>query len=209
MKLFYSPTSPYARKCRALAIEKGIEGRLEIITASPMSNPPELQAANPLGKVPALVLADGSCIVDSPVICAYLDSLGDTPRLIPADPAARFDALTREALADGIMDAAFAIVMERKRPEPQRSAEWLLRWTSAIRRSVAHFNTRLLTRQQPAPLSTRYGRPVARLRAGLCRFPPRRSCLGCRSARPARLAFRGPRPPKPCRHRTATGRLTQ
>jgi len=149
MKLFYSPTSPYARKCRALAIEKGVEGRLEIITASPMSNPPDLQAANPLGKVPALVLADGICIVDSPVICAYLDSLADTPRLIPADPTARFDALTREALADGIMDAAFAIVMERKRPEPQRSAEWLLRWTSAIRRSVAHFNRRIPTRQQP------------------------------------------------------------
>lgn len=148
MKLFYSPTSPYARKCRALAIEKGIESRLEIITASPMSNPPELQAANPLGKVPALVLADGTCIVDSPVICAYLDSLSDAPRLIPADAAARIDALTREALADGIMDATFAIVMERKRPDQQRSPEWLLRWTSAIRRSVAHFNAHIPTRKQ-------------------------------------------------------------
>lgn len=149
MKLFYSPTSPYARKCRALAIEKGIEGRIEIITASPMSNPPELQAANPLGKVPALILANGQCVVDSPVICAHLDSLTDAPRLIPADPAARIDALTHEALADGIMDAAFAIVMERKRPEAQRSPEWLLRWTSAIRRSVAHFNARIPARQQP------------------------------------------------------------
>ena len=149
MKLFYSPTSPYARKCRALAIEKGIEAQIKIITASPMSNPPELQAANPLGKVPALVLADGSCIVDSPVICAYLVTRSDAPRLIPADPAARIDALTREALADGMMDAAFAIVMERKRPELQRSPEWLQRWTSAIRRSVAHFDTRAPTRQQP------------------------------------------------------------
>ena len=149
MKLFYSPTSPYARKCRALAIEKGIEGRLEIITASPMSNPPELQAANPLGKVPALVLDNGQCIVDSPVICAWLDSLSDTPRLFPTDPAARIDALTREALADGIMDAAFAIVMERKRPDQQRSPEWLMRWTSAIRRSVAHFSTLITAREQP------------------------------------------------------------
>lgn len=148
MKLFYSPTSPYARKCRALAIEKGIESKIEIVTASPMSNPPELQAANPLGKVPALVLADGTCIADSPVICAYLDSLSDAPRLVPADPVARLDALTREALADGIMDAAFAIVMERKRPDQQRSPEWLLRWTSAIRRSVAHFNARIPMRKQ-------------------------------------------------------------
>ncbi len=149
MKLFYSPTSPYARKCRAFAIEKGIESKLEIITASPMSNPPELQAANPLGKVPALLLAGGQCIVDSPVICAYLDSLSDAPRLIPKDPTARIDALTREALADGVMDAAFAIVMERKRPEQQRSPEWLLRWTSAIRRSVAHFSARIPKRAQP------------------------------------------------------------
>ncbi len=149
MKLFYSPTSPYARKCRALAIEKGIEGRLEIVTTSPLSNPPELQAANPLGKVPALVLDNGQCIVDSPVICAWLDSLSDTPRLFPTNPAARIDALTREALADGIMDAAFAIVMERKRPDQQRSPEWLMRWTSAIRRSVAHFSTLIPTREQP------------------------------------------------------------
>jgi glutathione S-transferase len=149
MKLFYSPTSPYARKCRALAIEKGIERQIEILTASPMSNPPELQAANPLGKVPALLLDNGQCIVDSPVICAYLDSMSDTPRLIPVDPAARIDALTREALADGIMDAALAIVMERKRPEQQRSPEWLERWTSAIRRSVAHFSARIPDRHHP------------------------------------------------------------
>ena len=149
MKLFYSPTSPYARKCRALAIEKGIEAQIEIVTASPMSNPPALQGANPLGKVPALLLANGECVVDSPVICAWLDSLTDAPRLIPADPAARIDALTREALADGIMDAAFSIVMEHKRPEQQRSPEWLLRWTSAIRRSVAHFNARIPARAQP------------------------------------------------------------
>ncbi len=149
MKLFYSPTSPYARKCRALAIEKGIESKIEIVTASPMSNPHALQAANPLGKVPALLLDNGQCIVDSPVICAYLDSLTDAPRLIPVDATARIDALTREALADGIMDAAFAIVMERKRPDQQRSPDWLQRWTSAIRRSVAHFNTRIPAHEQP------------------------------------------------------------
>lgn len=149
MKFFYSPTSPYARKCRALAIEKGLEAKLEIMIASPMSNPPDLQAANPLGKVPALVLASGQCIVDSPVICAYLDSLSDAPHLIPANPASRIDALTREALADGVMDAAFAIVMERKRPDQQHSPEWLERWTAAIRRSVVYFSSRIPARQQP------------------------------------------------------------
>lgn len=149
MKLFYSPTSPYARKCRVIAIEKGVAARVEIVAASPMTDPPALHAANPLGKVPALVLPDGRCIVDGRVICDYLDTLGDTPRLIPADVAARIDCRTREALADGISDAAFSRTMERLRPEAQRSPEWNARWTNAILRTIAHFNANIPNRQQP------------------------------------------------------------
>jgi glutathione S-transferase len=113
-----------------------------------MTDPADLHAANPLGKVPALVLSDGRCIVDSPVICDYLDTLAD-PRLIPADTAARIDCRTREALADGISDAAFSRTMERLRPEPQRSADWNVRWTNAIRRTIAHFNANIPSREQP------------------------------------------------------------
>jgi glutathione S-transferase len=149
MKLFYSPTSPYARKCRVVAIEKGLAARVQIIPASPMTDPPELQAANPLGKVPALVFADGSCIVDSPVICDYLDTLAAEPRLIPTDTAARIGCRTREALADGMADAAFSRTMERLRPEPQRSPDWNQRWTNAIRRTVAHFNAHIPDRPHP------------------------------------------------------------
>lgn len=149
MKLFYSPASPYARKCRALAIEKGLQDGIDIITAPPLENPPALHAANPLGKVPALVLADGRCIVDSPVICDYLDSLNDTPRLIPQSGPTRVDVLTREAIADGLLDAALSIVFERRRPETQRSPEWQDRWAAAIRRSVAHFSTQIPQRAQP------------------------------------------------------------
>ena len=149
MNLYYSPTSPYARKCRVVAIEKGLAAQLRLITASPLSDPPELHAANPLGKVPALVLPDGRCIIDSPVICEYLDTLSAGARLIPTDPTARIDCRTREALADGIADAAFALTMERLRPEPQRSPDWNTRWTNAIRRSVAHVNANTPDRQQP------------------------------------------------------------
>jgi glutathione S-transferase len=141
MKLFYSPTSPYARKCCVTAIEKGVEARIEIVAASPLSDPPELHAANPLGKVPALVLPDDRCIVDSRVICEHLDTLAATPRLIPTDHAARIDCRTREALADGISDAAFLRTMERLRPEAQRSPDWNARWANAIRRAIAGFET--------------------------------------------------------------------
>ncbi len=140
MKLFYSPTSPYARKCRVVAIEKGVAAQMEIVASSPMASGAELLAVNPLSKVPALALPDGRCIVDSPVICQFLDGLSDGRRVIPADGAARIDCLTREALADGITDAAFSLTMERKRPAEQQSSEWIGRWINAIRRTVAHFD---------------------------------------------------------------------
>lgn len=149
MKLFYSPTSPYARKCRAVAIEKDLEGRIELLTVSPMANPPELLAANPLAKVPALVLADGRCIVDSPVICQFIDSLTAAPVLVPRTADDRHETLTREALADGVSDAAFLLTMERKRPPAQQSPEWIERWISAIRRSIAFFEAHTPARDQP------------------------------------------------------------
>ncbi len=149
MRLFYSPTSPYARKCRVVAIEMGVEAQVEIIASSPMASGADLLAVNPLSKVPALALPDGRCIVDSRVICQFLDGLADSPRLIPTDAAARIDCLTREALADGITDAAFLLTMERKRPAEQQSPEWIGRWIAAIRRAVAHFNAQLPQRPDP------------------------------------------------------------
>ena len=94
-----------------------------------------MQAANPLGKVPALVTDEGRAIFDSPVICAYLDSLASEPALIPDGPK-RWTVLTNEALCDGILDAALGIVMEGRRPEAQRSPDWLDRWPAAILRSL-------------------------------------------------------------------------
>ena len=135
MKLYCSPTSPYARKVRIVAAERGLAAMIEEITATPFENP-VVAAANPLSKIPALMLDDGTALYDSPVICEYLDSLGAPPRLIPAAGDARWTTLRLQALADGIMDAAFSIVMELRRPEPQRSEEWLARWQGNIMRAV-------------------------------------------------------------------------
>jgi glutathione S-transferase len=103
MKLAYSPNSPYVRKCLASAIARGIEGRIELWTVP--TTDPSLAAVNPLSKVPTLLTDDGVALYDSPVICQYLDSIGDAPPLIPAPGAARWNALRQEALADGILDA--------------------------------------------------------------------------------------------------------
>lgn len=136
MRLLYTVTSPYARKVRAVLIEKRLEGAVELVAANPLADTPALRTANPLGKVPTLLLEDGRALFDSPVICEHFDLAGRGPHLIPRDPDARLAVLTRQALADGIMDAAFSLVMERKRPEAQRSPEWTERWTGAILRSV-------------------------------------------------------------------------
>ncbi len=135
MKLYVANTSPYARKARMVVIEKGLEDRVELISRNPYDESPDLKAANPLGKVPALVTDDGAAIFDSPVICAYLDGLSDESPLIPAS-ADRWRVLTAEALTDGILDAAYNTVMERRRPEEERSEMWQERWASAIFRSV-------------------------------------------------------------------------
>jgi len=103
MKLAYSPNSPYVRKVMACAILRGIDGRIELWTVP--TTDPALAAVNPLSKVPTLVTDDGVALYDSPVICEYLDSIGDAPRLFPAAGPARWTALRQQALADGILDA--------------------------------------------------------------------------------------------------------
>jgi len=137
MQLIYSPASPYARKVRMVAIERGLADDVKVLTASPFDEPAKVNAVNPLGKVPALVLEGGEALYDSPVICEYLDSLGEGSRLIPAVGAARWAVLRLQALGDGVLDAALSLVMERRRPEAERSAHWQARWSEAMLRALA------------------------------------------------------------------------
>jgi len=136
MQLLYSPTSPYARKCRVVARERGLMEDVEEVACNPMSDPPELQSKNPLGKVPALILDDGAAIFDSPVIAEYLDGLGAAPALIPAAGSARFKVLVAAALGQGVTDAAYNATMEARRPAGQQSPEAVARYRAAILRGL-------------------------------------------------------------------------
>jgi glutathione S-transferase len=135
VKLLHSATSPFARKVRVVIAERGLSVELE--AASPLDEGSPVRRFNPLGKVPVLLLDDGSSLFDSPVICEYLDSLGDAPPLLPSTGQDRWTDLRTQALADGILDAAFNIVTEGRRPEAERSAGWVERWTLAIISGVA------------------------------------------------------------------------
>lgn len=133
MKLFYSPTSPYARKARIMMREKKLNVAEEAV--APWDNPPELVAQNPLCKIPTLVLDDGTSLYDSRVIVDYLDSLG-APALVPAS-GARWEVLRWQALGDGIMDAGVVRYREMLRDEALRSVPVIERQEAAIDRAMA------------------------------------------------------------------------
>jgi len=127
MKIFYSATSPFVRKCLICAHELGLFDLLELVPAAahPVNRDRSLVAVNPLGKVPTLVTDEGAVLYDSPVICEYLNSLGDG-RLLPEQGAARWNALVDQSLADGIMDAAILTRYETAvRPESLRWNDWV------------------------------------------------------------------------------------
>jgi glutathione S-transferase len=126
MKLFYSQTSPFVRKCLVTAHELGLASRLELkpAAAHPVNRDRSVVERNPLGKIPTLVTDAGAVLFDSRVICEYLNALGDG-HLLPTVGEARFAILTDQALADGLMDAAVLARYESTvRPEHLRWPDW-------------------------------------------------------------------------------------
>lgn len=136
MLLFYSNTSPYSRKVRMVINEKRLNERIELKLCNPFEEAPALRQANPLRRVPTLVTDDGYPLYDSPVICEYLDSLIRENRLIPESGMGRWEILRWEALADGILDAAYNVVMEHRRPKSEQSTDWVQRWEEEIIRAI-------------------------------------------------------------------------
>jgi len=133
-----SPASPFGRKVRIAAALLGLEGRIEIVAADTGDPADSLRRQNPLGKIPALIAEGGEAIFDSRVIVEYLDGLAGGGRLIPADLATRIRALTLQALADGIADAALLQVYERRMREPsERSAKWVDYQADKVTRGLA------------------------------------------------------------------------
>jgi glutathione S-transferase len=141
MKLLASHTSPYARKVRIAIAEKKIE--CDLVEESPWAAGTSVPDYNPLGKVPVLILDDGTALYDSRVIVEYLDTVSPVSRLIPEPSRQRIAVKRWEALADGICDAAVAIVLETKRPAKQQNAESLARQRQKIDRGLAEFANEL------------------------------------------------------------------
>ena len=121
-----SPASPFVRKVRIAANVLGLDREITLEFADTMSASDSVRQQNPLGKIPALVLEDGTVLFDSRVILEYLDHRAGGGRIIPTDAGARFAALRLQALADGLMDASVLLVYEgRYRPAERHEPKWL------------------------------------------------------------------------------------
>lgn len=137
MKLLGTNTSPYVRKVRLVLLEKNIPHTY--LVDAPREPGSQVAKANPLGRIPALILDDGTCVFDSPVIAEYADTLNDTPILIPrSDALARMRVKRWEALADGIMDSAVAVRTESLRPAEKQEPNNITLHNNAITRALAY-----------------------------------------------------------------------
>ena len=126
MQIYFSPFSPYVRKCLVVGHELGLHDRIELLdsNAHPVNRDAHLIAKNPLGKVPTFVTDDGQILYDSRVICEYLNEVAGGS-LLPATGQARWATLTLQALAEGMLDAALLARYEDvARPEAIRWPEW-------------------------------------------------------------------------------------
>jgi len=137
MILRSSPASPFGRKVKIAAKLLGVYDRLRIEVADTADPEDSLRRQNPLGKIPALILENGTVLYDSRVIAEYLDQLGGGGKLFPRD-SARWGVLTTAALADGIMDASLLLRYERTlRPEAMWSTVWIASQEGKIARGLA------------------------------------------------------------------------
>ncbi len=131
MKLIGSLTSPYVRKVRVVMAEKKLD--YAFVLDNVWGTESAILASNPLGKVPCLVMEDGGAMFDSRVIVEYLDTLTPVGKLIPAQGRERAAVKCWEALADGVLDAAILVRLEKTlRPEAQQSQSWIDRQTTKV-----------------------------------------------------------------------------
>jgi glutathione S-transferase len=166
MRLYYSPSSPYARKVRVLALETKLDKKIDMINVAltPIQPNADVDKHNPIGKIPALSVK-GMDLFDSPVICEYLDHQHKGRKLVPRKGRDRWVALRQQAMGDGLLDAALLARYEGfLRPEDRRWPDW--------------------TKGQMKKID---GHDHDRLRLGLSRFPLRQPRLARQAAQARKM----------------------
>ncbi len=138
MILRFSPSSPFVRKVRVAAAVLGLEAEITLERADTTDPNDSLRRTNPLGKIPVLIIEDGSAVYDSRVILDYLDERAGGGKIVPRDPKRRLDALRLQALSDGILDASILTVYEgRYRKPDMHEPKWLEMQAGKVSRALA------------------------------------------------------------------------
>jgi len=162
MKLIGSLASPFARKVRIVLAEKKIDYEFEI--DNPWKPDAVTPRFNPLGKVPVLVLDDGTALFDSRVIVSFLDNASPLGRLLPAENRERVEVRRWEALADGVLDAGVAARLENQREAKLRNAPWIERQMGKVRAGLAAMDSDLGDK----PWCVGIGCTLADIAVGVC-----------------------------------------
>ena len=185
MKLFWSSRSPFVRKVMVAAHEIGIADHIETRRVVVGANNPnaDVMAVNPLNKIPTLILDDGTALYDSRVICEYFDTLHDGPKLFPSETAARWTALRRQALGDGLMEVLVLRLGEQNRPQQAQSEKHL----AAYRLKIAATLDRL--EAEVGTLSTPIGIGHIAIGCALAHHDFRFAADAWRKSRPALAAW--------------------
>ena len=137
MKLRYSPSSPFVRKVWLAVLELGLEDRVEQVPTNPLKREDVVNSPNPLGKVPCLETDDGAVLYDSPVIIEYLDAEHGGATLIPAAGPQRWEALRRQAMADGMVESTVLCFIESMRKPERQSQGWISHNRAAVERTLS------------------------------------------------------------------------
>jgi len=137
MILRSSPPSPFGRKIKLAIGILGLDQEVTVEKADPTDAEDSIRKQNPLGKIPALIIENGTVLYDSPVILDYLDHRAGGDKIIPREPNARLAALTLQALCDGILDAGILLVYEgRWRPAEKHEPKWIDHQRGKVQRAL-------------------------------------------------------------------------
>ena len=143
MKLYCSANSPYARKVRVVIHELGLVDQVELIDTDPRDPDNGFREINPLSKIPALIANSGDLIIDSPVICEYLNDIYGQGRLLNNEPAKGWKMRSLIGLSDGTLDAGMAIRVEGLRPAHLQSEDWVNAQIATAKRGIARLEQEL------------------------------------------------------------------
>jgi glutathione S-transferase len=154
MRLFGNGMSPYGRKVFVVVHEHGLTDRVKLVDVNPRLKPEAVTPISALGKIPILVLDDGTAIKDSPVIAEYLDAEYGSAKLLPRTGLARWKILTRISDCDGMIEASILVRNERLRPTAQQSADFIAWNLDKVKRTMAELEAQAANLDENFDLGT-------------------------------------------------------